>query len=216
MKGLLIKDICLLKMQIRFFVIIIFVAAMLGSTNKDVSFIMSYLTFVFSFFTISTISYDDMDNGMTFLLTLPVTKSQYVQSKYIFGILMILVSGILSLIMIPVCMMINPVPVNLEEVIFSCVVTVGSILLFLSVIFPLQFKFGAEKGRIVMFIILAIIVTVCYGAAKLLEIQGIDLSKLLDERVNVYTAMAAATGAGIVCYLISMGISVGIIKKKEY
>lgn len=118
--------------------------------------------------------------------------------------------------MIPVCMAINPVPVNMEEVLFTCAVTEGIMLLFLSVSFPVQFKFGTEKGRIVLFIILAVVVVLCYGAAKLSQMQGIDWSKLLDEGTNIYIDMAAAIGAGIVCYLISMGISVGIIKKKEY
>ena len=33
----------------------------------------------------STISYDDTDHGMAYLMTLPVTRRQYVYSKYVFS-----------------------------------------------------------------------------------------------------------------------------------
>ena len=42
-------------------------------------------TIVTAIFAITTISYDEFDNGLAFLMTLPVTRKQYVAEKYLLG-----------------------------------------------------------------------------------------------------------------------------------
>lgn len=59
-------------------------------TNEDLSMAVPYVTMMFSIFSLTTISYDEFDNGMSFLFTLPVNRVKYVVEKYIFGILVCL------------------------------------------------------------------------------------------------------------------------------
>lgn len=66
MKGLLIKDFKLMMMQKNFFLSIIAIAVVLTVFVKNPSFIIGYLTFIGSVFTLSTISYDEFDNGNAF------------------------------------------------------------------------------------------------------------------------------------------------------
>ena len=69
MKGLLIKDMKLMLNQKKFFVTIGFIAVMMAGVVKDTSFIISYMTVLGAMFTISTISYDEFDNGNAFLFS---------------------------------------------------------------------------------------------------------------------------------------------------
>ena len=56
MKGLIIKDLCLLKNQLNFFYIICIVGIMMAFTNMNLLFIMNYITIIFTMFTLTTIS----------------------------------------------------------------------------------------------------------------------------------------------------------------
>ena len=86
MKGLFVKDIELMKQQKQFFILVIVMGVILNLAGSgSVSFAIGYFTFVTAIFAITTISYDEFDNGLAFLMTLPVTRKQYVAEKYLLG-----------------------------------------------------------------------------------------------------------------------------------
>ena len=64
MKGLFVKDLCLMATQKRFFILILGVGALLTFGGQDIIFVMGYMMMVFGLFSGSTISYDDM-NGLS-------------------------------------------------------------------------------------------------------------------------------------------------------
>ena len=99
MKGLLIKDFKLMMMQKNFFLSIIAIAVVLTVFVKNPSFIIGYLTFIGSVFTLSTISNDEFDNGNAFLFSLPITRKLYALEKYVFGFLTGACSCLISLIL---------------------------------------------------------------------------------------------------------------------
>lgn len=216
MKGLFLKDLSILKLQARFFMMLVMIAVIIVATGSEVTFLMSYLMFVFAIFTLSTIAYDEMDNGMNYLLTLPITRGQYVLSKYIFALFMVGLAGVTSAIVIPVVLSVNAEVVNMQEIIFTCAVIVGIVLLFLGVTFPIHFKYGAEKGKIVMFIVFAIIVLPFAAIEKLLEDKGIALEQLLSVDLRVETVIMAIVGIGVIVYGLSILISKKIMEKKEF
>ncbi len=218
MKGMFIKDLCIMKLQVRFFILIVILAVMLAANGSGASFFLSYVMFVFSIFTITTISYDEMDNGMMYLLTLPVTRKQYVLEKYLFGIFMIGLSAVISLLLMPAGLMIQKAELNMTELLLVTAMTTGIVLVFLAMAFPVQFKFGSEKGRIMMFILFAVIVLVMVGAEKILGMYGIDLEAGLNQLENVGAGVAAAIPLifGLLAYGISVMVSLRILEKKEY
>ena len=67
MKGLLIKDFKLFKNQYQFFLMILIVAILL-SFSSNVEFMIGYLSIIGTLFTLSTISYDEYNNGYHFCL----------------------------------------------------------------------------------------------------------------------------------------------------
>ena len=88
MKGLLVKDFRLLKVQKNFFLLIIAVAIGMALFTNDVAPMLGFLAFVLSIFTLSTISYDEFDNGNAFLFSLPVSRKDYAIEKYCLGLIL--------------------------------------------------------------------------------------------------------------------------------
>src|SRR5699024_11424520 len=92
MKGMLIKDFRILKYQGKTLFLMLLVVAVLMNLITDVgpTFIVGYITIIFSLFTVTTVSYDEFDNCYLFLMTLPVTRKKYVNEKYLFALLSII------------------------------------------------------------------------------------------------------------------------------
>ena len=83
MKGLLIKDLKLMKNNGKnLLLVFLIIGTMMGIMTKELYAAVGYVTFIFTLFTVSTISYDEYDNGYPFLFTLPITRRQYVNEKF--------------------------------------------------------------------------------------------------------------------------------------
>ena len=71
--------------QKMFFIVIAAMAIFFAVTQTNIFFVISYATFIAAMFVISSISYDEFNNGNAFLFTLPVTRTGYVKEKYLFA-----------------------------------------------------------------------------------------------------------------------------------
>ena len=87
MKGLLIKDWKLMTRQKTTLLMVLVIIAMFPALDMDPGFIVTYTMMILLFMTVSTISYDDFDNGMAFLFTLPIDRKTYVREKYALGLM---------------------------------------------------------------------------------------------------------------------------------
>ncbi len=217
MKGLLQKDFRLMVKQSSFFSTIGFVAVIFASVVKDTSFIISYLTFIGFMFTLSTINYDEFDNGNAFLFSLPITRRGYVMEKYGFGLIM---GGVCWLFGTLIALISGQVrgTNSIQDTLGIALVFFPVMLLILEMMIPFQLKFGGEKGRIAAIVMAGIVFIVFLGAAKIAETMHVDLNGLLnrletmDERV-LGVLVAAVSVAGL---LLSGRISVSIMEKKEF
>lgn len=98
MKAMLIKDWKLMKGQKQFVFILCIFLAVFGATSNNLGFLISYMTLMATIFSISTISYDEYNNGMVYLLALPISRRKYVEEKYLFCLLTSLIVSAVSLI----------------------------------------------------------------------------------------------------------------------
>lgn len=216
MKGMLIKDFSIIKMQSKLFVLLILIAILMAVTNNDVSIVIPYLMSVFSIFTINTIAYDDMDGGMTFLLTLPVKRKEYVFSKYILGVLLVVSSLLISQVIgLVFGNQISGNFVIMDNIRFGLMM-MGGLLFFLGLMLPLIFKYGPEKGRTVLFILVAALALIVYGFAELLKTRGIDIEAMMSLYLNEITGPLFFILIGLIVYIFSYFISKIIVEKKEY
>ena len=195
MKGLIIKDFKLLMMQKSFFITLAIVAIFFGITT-DTIFVIGFLTMICSMFSLSTISYDEFDNGNAFLFSLPITRKGYVIEKYIFGIMLGVISLILSTIIACILtLFLNSTVTN--DLFLVALIYIPIVLVLQSLMLPLQIKFGSEKSRVAMFIVFAIIFIIGYG-------------------FNVSMILVIVMILSLIIMFISCKISMKIIKNKEF
>ena len=215
MKGLLIKDFKMLKSQKQFFAIITLIGILFLATYNSMSFVISYITIVFAMFGITSLSYDEADNGTAYLFSLPFDRKTYVAEKYIYSFLMLLTGwGIITVLSVIVSF-IRGMEFDSWEMGATSLSVITLSILFLSVSFPIEFKFGVEKGRIGFIATFALLFIGFYYLAKIASIEPAELfEKIVSCPVIVLAAVLCALWAAVVG--ISVAISIRIVAKKEY
>lgn len=147
MRGLLRKDLELARLNIKIWGVLFFIGVIYlfrGKSMDGGSFFTAYMMFVSIGLSAGTISYDTSDHGMQFLLTLPVTRREYVKEKYLFCIGLTAVLGVISLL---ISMLVYR-KVNMELLVSAGTVFYCAILC-LALVLPLRLKYG-DRGRILM------------------------------------------------------------------
>lgn len=216
MKGLIIKDFKLLMMQKSFFITLAIVAVFFSITTDSV-FVIGFLTMICSMFVLSTISYDEFDNGNAFLFSLPITRKGYVIEKYIFGIMIGVISLVLSTIIACILtLFLNGTITN--DLFLVSLFYIPIVLVLQSLMLPLQIKFGSEKSRIAIFIVVAIIFIIGYGFNELIRILNIDFTSLVNTvlTMNISMILMIIMFLSLIIMFISCKISMKLIKNKEF
>ena len=137
MKGLLIKDFKLMKMQKRFFLLILLVGLIITISSFDVVFTTGFMAFVSSLFAISSISYDEFDNGNAFLFSLPFSRRTYAVEKYVFGAILGCCAWILALLITTVIGVFKGVYPDAETALSACFI-LAMMFLILALMLPFQ------------------------------------------------------------------------------
>lgn len=218
MKGLFIKD-CrtILNNNRTFLAMMIGIILFLSFTVDSLDFVGGYLTIVGSMLALGTISYDQAENGMPFLLTLPISRKMYVQSKYLFSVLFsVALIVLVNIISVPVSIMRGySYDISMPAGMFA------GCLIFLFIMIPLQLKFGVEKARIALVIVFGVIVCAITGAVYIGAGNGIyvedvtaSISKTATAPAAVYIILAVLIMA--LLGFISYCFSVKTMENKEY
>lgn len=171
---------------------------------------------------LSTFSYDEMSKSNKYILTLPVTRKEIVLEKYVLAIGATILGGILGFIVTLLVGNVmnylrpdNLIDINIETLLATSVGGMFGISLIQSIQIPSIFKWGAEKGRIQMFIVLFVLVIIGAIAGFLLKQAGlsVDIEKL--ENILNNFGLVALILLSCLMYFISYKISYKIYKNKE-
>ena len=209
MKGLFVKDIELMKQQKQFFILVVVMGVILNLAGSgSVSFATGYFTIVTAIFAITTISYDEFDNGLAFLMTLPVTRKQYVAEKYLLGAGLTAVTGV-------ICKGVAELQGCLSETIIGSLIYIPLALLMLAVSLPLVIHFGAEKGRYIAMVMWAIIFAVVYILIKTMGLSADAVDAWLNG-LNRGMVLAGVVLFTVIVYMGSFWIGVRLMEKKEF
>ncbi len=217
MKGLLIKDLKLMKNMRNTLIIIAIVALGMSFYTSDMSFIVVYLAVISTSFTSSTISYDEFENGNAFLFSLPVSRRDYAVEKHLFSLLMC-GGGWLAGSVLTVCGGVFRDGLDPAESVMAALVLLPVAIGLSSFMIPVHLKYSGEKGRIVMIILMGGVFLIVISGAKIAEKLGIDFREL-GERMPVMSdgmGLAAALGISLVLLLVSCKISIRIMEHKEF
>ena len=217
MKGLFVKDIELMKQQKQFFILVVVMGVILNLAggSGSVSFATGYFTIVTAIFAITTISYDEFDNGLAFLMTLPVTRKQYVAEKYLLGAGLTAVAWGIATITGVICKGVAELQGCLSETIIGSLIDIPLALLMLAVSLPLVIHFGAEKGRYIAMVMWAIIFVVVYILIKTMGLSADAVDAWLNG-LNRGMVLAGVVLFTVIVYMGSFGIGVRLMEKKEF
>lgn len=221
MKGFLIKDIkMILKNKIMLLGLGVIVGIVILMTDMNNSFIVGYVIMLCTMFVITTISQDDYNNTLSYLMTLPVTRKTYVKEKYL---LMILCAWTGLILGMGGCALRST---DLDGTFFAESAAVFLVLMvFQLIMLPLQLKFGGEKSRIVLFLMfLAFVgfITVVQKVSEYASFSGEGAMQFLNDAIVWISVQSAVTLAAmgavfvLVCTAISMSVSIRIMNRREF
>ena len=128
-------------------------------------------------------AYEDHNNIDYLISYLPVKRKDYVLSRYLLGIVSILLSSILLCIVYFISIKIT----SSQEISLNLLLptSITSAILSMSVIIPLVLKFGINKGRVFMSIIVMVVSTVPVSI-----MSGISQnSKTIDSIMNLINTL---------------------------
>lgn len=215
MRGLLVKDLRQILQQKKFLVIMLLLAFFLNM-NTDGSFVFGYLTFVGAFLVLNTLSYDEYDNTLPFIFTLPVERKTYAIEKYVFGLLVCGTGWLVGLV-VALVQSLFTTGVSVREILIVCPIFIPLFMLMLSVMIPFPLIFGREKGTIVMMVVMSACIAIVYLCDRFLGTRGMSLGQLLDSLSGMKLGMLEllAFGVALLVFGISCSASVAAMKNKE-
>ena len=154
MKGLIIKDILVLRRYSIIFICILLFYAFMGIMGGDMSFFSSAGGIFCVMLPITSFSYDNLSKWDRFAGSLPVTRRQIVLAKYLLTFSMVVIgTGLSGLLLGSQCLVSS---LSVPNTGLTLLGTGGSAFMVACILLPLIYRFGVEKSRILMLIIVFI------------------------------------------------------------
>lgn len=161
MKGLILKDLLNLKRHAKTMLIIFVFYAVLAIAGSETTVFGGIIAIMTVMLTITSMAYDEHSNWDKYALTMPLTRRDLVLSKYALGAIL---SGIALLLNLAFQLLLGS-GAALEAVLISLALF-GAGILYLSLLLPLLFKLGVERGRLAMIMVLFLPTAVVLLLAK--------------------------------------------------
>lgn len=219
MKGLLIKDLRFMLQNKKILVSVLFIIMVFLMMGEErATFLIAYVTMMCGMLVLNTISTDEFDKSITFLMTMPIDRTIYAKEKYVFAFLSSLFGWLITTIP---CVVLSW---NQAKELLVVAAAIFAVLYFLQmVMLPIQLKFGSDKGRMVLFGIVALVVIFSMAAKKMGDSVYAEQAKnLLYQMINWVSSLngwvigAAVALLYVICFAVSFIVSVGIMNRKEF
>lgn len=208
MKALLLKDWFVIWKQCRIMLLVpiafVLVSGLMPGSDGD--FFRVFSVMILAMFPITVMGLDERNKWEIYAATMPYSKRDMVLSKYILAILGVVAGCVLSAI---VNMIMNPASFSfgLLAASFTC----GC--LYISLIMPVIFRFGVEKGRM-WFILIVVALSAGLGGA----------SAMLNEENSAFSSAFNVSNAsllllpviGLLLFSLSALLSISIYSKREF
>lgn len=213
MKGLILKDMCNVKSYGKQYGIIMLFMIAWGVMMKNISFISIYAILLGGLLVLTSISLDEMVHFEKLLFTMPVSRKQYVLSKYL--LLLILMSAAIVLASVVSLLQSIATGESFVESIIIIIPSAGVFALTYAVTFPVIFKKGVEKARYVYIFTMLLIGAAIFGMVKLVTLLGVDVNAL-EEQLDPFVFAGGIILFCIAALFISYRFSVSAIMKREW
>ena len=221
-KGLLKKDLYNLSTYKASLIIVILFCGIAIIGTEAVTFGPMIICSIIGMISLSTFSYDEISKSNKYILTLPTSRKEIVKEKFILAIGSTTLGGILGLLLTIIVINVmnylrpeNIINIDYESLIITTIGGMWGTALIQSIQIPSIYKWGAEKGRIQMFILLFVLIVIVLGIAFLLMKANFNINvEMIESFMNKYGLILLAF-LMIIMYYISYRISYKIYKNKE-
>lgn len=211
MRGLIKKDLLLLKGNLKVIIIVLLgftIMALYGM--NEMSFILPVICVMLI---MSTFSYDDYNKWDAYAITLPKGRENAIKSKYISTFILIGLGTLFTVLMYVLVILLKG-NINLEYLAGNLLGGVIATILIVIFMYPVIYKFGVEKGRIAMFLGVFLLIAVCGILFSMIDKLEFDWSFLLNW-FNYYWYIVIPLIL-IIGLIISYQISKKIYMNKEF
>lgn len=214
MKGLILKDLIMLKKQWISYLFMVggFAVASIGNISFGL-----IMTVIMSIVPINMMSLDEMSRWQQYAVVLPYGRKNIVSSKYIFYVMNTLFSMAILTIIYIISSIVKP-----ETEISLPIILIGGLIagnIYPLIMLPLVFKFNSSTGRTILIIISMIFGGIIGGLTSALAFQEIDGETNINETlINIFNSPflpVVIIAVIAVLYLISWAISVKIYEKRD-
>lgn len=203
MTGLILKDLLNLKKQAKVYLILVIFYFVLAIFNENSSMFSSMMTMIAVMIPLTAMSYDERSKWDRYALTMPISRKVIVASRYLLGMIFIAAAFVLSVLV----NMVFSKMYSIESILIS-LASLSAGITVMSVIFPLLFKYGVEKGRILMMLVLFTPIAILMMVSKL------GLSMPDEETIKSFIFLSPIIA--LMLLLVSIYISLSIYRKKEF
>ena len=223
MKTLLVKDYRILMTQKKSFFILLLVGVIMVISTFEIDFLTGYMMMMAMILSLGTVNYDELDNGMAFIMTLPANRKTYAIEKYVFTMFNIVACAAIMLMIYFITKGFVNWQFGAGDMVSVTAGWICGIMIAASVMIPLYLKFGAEKRRVVMMLLWGVVAVIAIGGQKLAEVMtGTEAMNTINgflakiSTLPVGVVVLAVVAVLVMVVIFSLGISVGIMKKKEF
>lgn len=176
------------------------------------------ISFVFPFFSVvmifNTFVYDAQNNWDAYAISLPNGRKNVVNSKYLSTLILMLVLCVIVTIFSIIISYANTGSVAFLETFYIMFYSALATMLVIAVMFSVIFKFGVEKGRVIIFSLIflaSFIITIALNVAT----NIFTSSNVFTDFISKYYAILIP----LVCigiFIISYFISLKLYSKREF
>ena len=149
----------------------------------------------------ATFSYDELARWDKFAAAMPVGRSGIVKAKYLMALAVIGGAGLLCFVVNIIVAMIDH-EAQLGALMASLGGSLGAGLLINAAILPLLFKYGAEKSRSMMMVVMLVVFILVFGLITIAGEGGFALTNAMTA-VIPWLAALLVLGGFVVSYRIS-------------
>lgn len=183
MKSLILKDLFNIGHNAKsmLFILVVFAIALIPFSGVEgYIFVCAILC---SMMIVTTFSFDNNSKWTRYAMIMPVSKKELVVGKFVVLTIFCAVGSLFGLVIGSIggfaMRKITFDLAGIGELLFLALAAWVISLIFGSMSIPLVFKFGAEKGRVLLLVSFLIPAGICFGIYQLLAILGVELTDQL-------------------------------------
>ena len=204
MLGLIYKDFAVLKRSLWFFGLWFLAFVLFCGYLSSVDFFCGALSVFCAVLPLTTLSYDSQCGWEGYALTLPVSRRALALSRYLLALIFTVASVIVNFILRFFLAQDGSIGATLTVV----AAIGGAALVMIAFMLPLMYKFGVEKGRLFLILIVLLAVSLSFLIG--------DVFQRSNHSFLLQNLQWIAPLGGVVCFIISMMISLRIYARKEF